>query len=40
MQVIQLFCIARALPENGKITTIEVNDEIQWLSEKYFESRE
>src|SRR5690554_2801661 len=30
-------CIARALPENGKITTIEVNDEIQWLSEKYFE---
>ena len=30
-------CMARALPENGKITTIEINDEIAWLSDKYFE---
>ncbi len=29
-------CIARALPDNGKVITIELNDEIQWLSEKYF----
>jgi predicted O-methyltransferase YrrM len=29
-------CMASALPENGKITTIEINDEIQWLSSKYF----
>jgi len=29
-------CMARALPEKGKITTIEINDEIQWLSSKYF----
>ena len=30
-------CIARALDEDGKITSIEKNDEIQWLSNKYFE---
>lgn len=29
-------CMARALPEDGHLATIEVNDEIQWLSEKYF----
>ncbi|HNQ67991.1 MAG TPA: class I SAM-dependent methyltransferase [Bacteroidales bacterium] len=29
-------CMARALPEKGKITTIEINDEIQWLNSKYF----
>jgi caffeoyl-CoA O-methyltransferase len=30
-------CIAEALPENGRITTIERNDEIEWLSRKYFQ---
>jgi predicted O-methyltransferase YrrM len=29
-------CMARALPPNGKIITIEKNDEIEWLSQKYF----
>lgn len=29
-------CIARSLPENGKLTSIEVNDEIEWLIQKYF----
>ncbi|HOK37419.1 MAG: O-methyltransferase [Bacteroidales bacterium] len=29
-------CIARALPENGKLTSIEINDEIEWLIRKYF----
>ncbi len=29
-------CMARALPENGKLVTIEINDEIDWLSSKYF----
>jgi len=29
-------CFARALPENGKIYTIERNDEIEWLAKKYF----
>ncbi len=29
-------CMARALPENGKLITIEINDEIEWLSSKYF----
>jgi len=29
-------CIARAIPEHGKITTIEINDEIEWLFRKYF----
>ena len=29
-------CMARALPEGGKIFTIERNDEIEWLAEKYF----
>jgi len=29
-------CIARALPATGKLTTIEINDEIEWLSSKYF----
>lgn len=28
--------IARALPDNGKLITIEKNDEIEWLSRKYF----
>jgi predicted O-methyltransferase YrrM len=28
--------MARALSEKGKIVTIERNDEIQWLSDKYF----
>ncbi|MDD3860727.1 MAG: O-methyltransferase [Bacteroidales bacterium] len=29
-------CMARALNNIGKITTIEINDEIQWLNTKYF----
>lgn len=29
-------CIARSLPENGKLTSIEINDEIEWLIRKYF----
>ncbi len=29
-------CMARALPEGGHLTTLEVNDEIEWLSAKYF----
>lgn len=29
-------CMARALPSDGKIITIEKNDEIEWLSKKYF----
>lgn len=29
-------CMARALPETGKLITIEINDEIEWLSSKYF----
>ncbi len=29
-------CMARALPDDGHLTTLEVNDEITWLSEKYF----
>lgn len=29
--------IARALPDNGKLFTIEINDEIEWLIRKYFE---
>lgn len=29
-------CMARALPEDGHLTTLEVNDEIEWLSAKYF----
>lgn len=29
-------CIAMALPQNGKIITIEKNDEIEWLADKYF----
>ncbi|HOZ29739.1 MAG TPA: O-methyltransferase [Bacteroidales bacterium] len=29
-------CMARALNDIGKITTIEINDEIQWLNTKYF----
>ncbi|MDD2387812.1 MAG: O-methyltransferase [Bacteroidales bacterium] len=29
-------CMARALTDDGKITTIERNDEIEWLSKKYF----
>ncbi|MDD2635926.1 MAG: O-methyltransferase [Bacteroidales bacterium] len=33
-------CMARALPENGKIVTIERNDEIEWLSAKYFNKAE
>jgi caffeoyl-CoA O-methyltransferase len=30
-------CMARALPQNGKLFTIEINDEINWLSQKYFD---
>ncbi len=30
-------CMARALKNDGKITTIERNDEIEWLYSKYFE---
>lgn len=30
-------CMAGSLPENGKLITIEINDEINWLSDKYFE---
>jgi len=29
-------CMARALPADGHLVTIEVNDEIEWLSSKYF----
>lgn len=29
-------CMARALSEDGKIITIERNDEIEWLFKKYF----
>lgn len=29
-------CMARALPDDGFIHTIEINDEIEWLSKKYF----
>ncbi len=29
-------CMARAVAEDGSITTIERNDEIEWLSSKYF----
>lgn len=29
-------CMARALPATGILTTIEINDEIEWLSSKYF----
>lgn len=29
-------CMARALPEDGKIVTLEINDEIEWLFTKYF----
>ncbi len=29
-------CIARSLPENGKLISIEINDEIEWLIRKYF----
>ncbi len=29
-------CMARALPDDGKIVTIERNDEIEWLFQKYF----
>ena len=30
-------CMARALPTDGQLVTIEVNDEIEWLSSKYFQ---
>ncbi len=30
-------CMARALPVDGQLVTIEVNDEIEWLSSKYFQ---
>jgi predicted O-methyltransferase YrrM len=30
-------CMARALPEDGKLITLEINDEIDWLSAKYFQ---
>lgn len=30
-------CMARALPKDGRIITIERNDEIEWLPQKYFE---
>ena len=30
-------CMARALPADGQLVTIEINDEIEWLSSKYFE---
>ena len=30
-------CIARGLPENGILHTIEVNEEIVYISEKYFQ---
>ncbi len=30
-------CMARALPADGQLVTIEVNDEIEWLSSKYFQ---
>ncbi|MBO4614725.1 MAG: class I SAM-dependent methyltransferase [Bacteroidales bacterium] len=30
-------CMARALPADGSLVTIEVDDEIEWLSSKYFE---
>ena len=33
-------CMARAIPEHGKITTIEINDEIEWLYRKYFKLAE
>ena len=29
-------CMARALPADGQLVTIEINDEIEWLSTKYF----
>ncbi|MCF0207565.1 MAG: O-methyltransferase [Bacteroidales bacterium] len=29
-------CMARALPDDGRLVTLEVNDEIEWLSAKYF----
>lgn len=29
-------CMARALPADGQLVTIEINDEIEWLSSKYF----
>ena len=30
-------CMARALPDDGQLVTIEINDEIEWLSSKYFQ---
>lgn len=30
-------CMARALPADGQLVTIEVDDEIEWLSSKYFQ---
>lgn len=29
-------CMARALPTDGQLVTIEIDDEIEWLSSKYF----
>ncbi len=30
-------CLAKGLAENGKLHTIEINDELQFISSKYFE---
>ncbi len=29
-------CIAEGLPENGRLITIDINDELQWIQDKYF----
>ncbi|MEZ4951657.1 MAG: O-methyltransferase [Saprospiraceae bacterium] len=33
-------CLARGLADGGRLTTIEVNPEIRWISEKYFKKAE
>jgi caffeoyl-CoA O-methyltransferase len=30
-------CLAKALPEDGMLTTIDVNPETEWIAKKYFE---
>lgn len=29
-------CLAEGLPENGTLLTIDINDELQWIQDKYF----
>lgn len=29
-------CMAEGLPDNGRLITIDINDELQWIQDKYF----